>query len=204
MPGHFSPIPVSRPSPAPQTLAGSWRLPVFALGLRLSFGQASWPARTYAAAAGGARCWPIVRLLQRAVLLEVVEDGADGLRLFDAGDDLHLAAAVDAGFHVDTEDALEPLRPGHRAALLVGRSIIRVGGFTRRIAALAAMRGRELRAQVRVRGKDAVEAGQVRARRRHQRRQFGDKVHRLKLHMRGAVAPRRFERVAHPALRRDR
>jgi hypothetical protein len=85
--------------------------------------------------------------------------------VFDAGDDLHLAAALDAGFYVDAEDALEALCPGRRAALLVGRSIIRVGGFTRRIAAFAALRWRELRAQVRVRGKDAVEAGQVRARR---------------------------------------
>ncbi len=123
----------------------------------------------------GGRCarrWPIVRFLQRAVPPEVVEDGADGVRIFDAGDDAHAAAAMGAGGHVDVEDALEALRPGHGAPFLCRRSIIRAGDFsTRRPAAFAAMRGRELGAQVRVRGEDAVEAGQVRARWRDQRRQ---------------------------------
>ena len=50
----------------------------------------------------------------------------------------------------------------------------------------------------------AVESGQVRTRRRHQRGEFGDELDRLELHVRGAVAPRRLELVAHPALRRDR
>lgn len=38
-----------------------------------------------------------MRLLQRAVLLEVGEDGADGGGFLDAGDDPYRAAAVGAG-----------------------------------------------------------------------------------------------------------
>ncbi len=37
----------------------------------------------------------------------------DGL-VFDAGDDLDGAAAASAGLHVDVENTLEPLCPGHR------------------------------------------------------------------------------------------
>lgn len=55
------------------------------------------------------------------------------------------------------------------------------------IGALAAPRGRQLRAQVRVRGKDAVKPG---AGRRDQRRQFGDEIHWIPFHMCGPVAPR--------------
>ena len=58
-----------------------------------------------------ARCRPVVRFLHRAVFREVVEDRADGGGFFDTGDDAHRAAAVDAGFHVDTKHALEALRP---------------------------------------------------------------------------------------------
>ncbi len=68
----------------------------------------------------GARCGPVVRLLQRAVFLEVGEDGANGLGVFDAGDDPHRAAAVGAGGDVDGKDPLEPLRPAHRTALRSG------------------------------------------------------------------------------------
>jgi len=54
------------------------------------------------------------------------------------------------------------------------------------------------------RSKDAVEAGQVGARWRHQGREFGDEVHRLEVHVRRAVLPRRLQLVTHPTLRRDR
>jgi hypothetical protein len=47
----------------------------------------------------------------------VGEDATDDLRLFDAGDDLHRAAAVFAGLELDAEDAFEPLRSSHREAL---------------------------------------------------------------------------------------
>jgi len=57
-----------------------------------------------------ARFGPVVRFLQRAVLCEVVEDGADGGGFFDAGHDPQRAAAVAARAHVDVEDALT-LRP---------------------------------------------------------------------------------------------
>jgi len=100
-----------------------------------------------------ARCRPVVRFLQRAVLFEVGEDSADGGRFFDAGDDAHRAATVDACVHVDVEDALEALRPGHRLTLLNGSALVcarlgrcHVGGWP-----FAAPRLRQLRAPRRVR-----------------------------------------------------
>lgn len=64
-----------------------------------------------------ARCRPLVRVLQRAVLCEVGEDGGGS---FDAGDNANYAAAVEAPVHIDVENALETLRPGHRATALHG------------------------------------------------------------------------------------
>ena len=99
-----------------------------------------------------ARCRPVVRWLPRAVLCEVGEDGSDGCGFFDAGDDAHRAAAVDAGFHVDTKHALEALRLGHRMPALNGAAVVdggpgpsHVGGWP-----FAAPRWRQLRAQLRV------------------------------------------------------
>jgi len=54
------------------------------------------------------------------------------------------------------------------------------------------------------RSKDAIKPGQVGARWRHQRREFGDELNRLDVHVRRAVLPRRLELVAHPALRQKR
>jgi len=51
-----------------------------------------------------------VRFLQRAVLFEVGENGADGGGFFDAGHDPHRATTVDERAHVDVENALEALR----------------------------------------------------------------------------------------------
>ena len=73
-------------------------------------GHGRWPARS----------GPVVRLVQRAVLCEVGEDGADGVGFFDAGHDPYRTAAVDAGAHVDAEHALETLRLSHRTAAFVG------------------------------------------------------------------------------------
>ncbi len=155
-----------------------------------------------------ARCGPVVRFFPRAVLLEVGEDGADGGGFLDAGDDPHGATAVDAGGDVDGKDPLEPLRPAHRTALLLGaaRRVVGADVHWRRIARrpLAAPRGRQLRTQVCIRGEYAVEAGEMRARWRDQRRQLGDEIHRIPFHMRGAIAPRGLELVTHPALERYR
>jgi hypothetical protein len=94
--------------------------------------SASWPAGCHAATAG--------------------EDGADCCGLFDAGHDPYRAAKVAARAHVDVEDALEALRPSHRAARLVGAAVLAVGPSRRlvRRTALAAPRWRQLRAQLRV------------------------------------------------------
>jgi hypothetical protein len=67
---------------------------------------------------------------------------------------------------------------GHRATALVGGAVVgRFGrvvvGYVRRWT-FAAPGGCELRAQLRVRRKDALKPGQVRTQWRHQRREFGD------------------------------
>jgi len=139
------------------------------------------------------------------VFLEVGEDGADGFGFLDAGDDPHRAAAVGAGGDVDGKDPLEPLRPAHRTALLLGAARLVVGACVnrRRIARrpLAAPRWRHLRAQVCIRGEYAVEAGEMRASWRDQCRQLGDEVHRIPFDMRGPISPRRRELIPHPTLR---
>jgi hypothetical protein len=52
---------------------------------------------------------------------EVIENPLDDGRLFDACDDAKLAAAAPAGFDVDCEDALEPLRLSHCPMFVGGR-----------------------------------------------------------------------------------
>ena len=96
------------------------------------------------------------------------------------GGEFDVPAAVGAGGDVDGKDPLEPLRPAHRTALLLGAARLVVGADVhwRRIARrpLAAPRGRQLRTQVCIRGEYAVEAGEMRARWRDQCRQLGDEV----------------------------
>ncbi len=145
-------------------------------------GHGRWPARRGA----------VVRVVQRAVLCEVGEDGADGCGFLDAGHDPYRTAAVDAGAHVDAKHALETLRPAHRAAALVGGAFVtarssrfRVGGRL-----FAAPRRRQLRTQTGVWCEYAVETGQVGAWWRDQRRQLGDEIHRIPFDMGGSIPPR--------------
>jgi hypothetical protein len=49
---------------------------------------------------------------------QMLQDAADDLRIFDAGDNFHRAAAVFAGLDLDAEDRFEPCAlPGHRGVL---------------------------------------------------------------------------------------
>jgi hypothetical protein len=100
---------------------------VAALG-RVAISPSGWAGGGVARGRSGrcARRGAVVRLLQRAVLLDVGADGADGGGLFDAGDDPHGATALDPRGRVDVEDALEALRPAHRAALVVGAAVVAV------------------------------------------------------------------------------
>ena len=119
MRSHFSPNPGTGPSAA---LRGRGRIGSDSgLAAGCVAGASSRGGRR------GARCGPVVRLLQRAVFLEVGEDGADGGGFLDAGDDPYRAAAVGAGGDVDGKDPLEPLRPAHRTALLLGAARLVVG-----------------------------------------------------------------------------
>ena len=85
-----------------------------AVGFR---GWGAWPILRLCGHGHGrwaARSGPVVlRFLQRAVLFEVGEDGADGCGFFDAGHDPYRTAAVDASAHVDAKHALEALRQLH-------------------------------------------------------------------------------------------
>jgi len=64
------------------------------------------------------RASPIERLAHSA---EVIENPLDDGGLLDARHHPKLAAAAPAGFDVDHEDALEPLRPSHRPVLHLAR-----------------------------------------------------------------------------------
>ena len=82
-----------------------------AVGFRC-WGVGAWPIlrlRGHGHSRWAARSGPVVSFLQRAVLCEVAEDGADGVGFFDAGHDPYRTAAVDAGAHVDAKHALEAL-----------------------------------------------------------------------------------------------
>jgi len=126
-------------------LAAACRLPGFAFGIvagGVSRGHSGRCAR------GGS----VVRFLQRTVLFEVGENSADGGGFFDAGHDPHRAAAVAARAHVDVEDALEALCPGHRTPALNGAAVVDVGPGRCHVGGwpFAAPRWRQLRAQLRV------------------------------------------------------
>jgi hypothetical protein len=147
-----------------------------------------------------------MRLLQRAVFCEMGEAGSDRVWLFDAGNDPNRAAAMDAGGHVDVEHALRRCAQdidrrrssGERSSLLAWVDSPSLASRLPRPAGVNCARRLALGA------KDAVEAREVGAWWRHQRRQLGDEVDGLELDVRGAVLPRRLELVADPALRRDR
>ena len=97
------------------------------------------------------------------------------------------------------EYPLEPLRPAHGGMALGGSSVlwfIGRGGLAAR-----APPGRRDQCPVfTVRGKHAVETGQVHSWFGYQGRQSGQKIQRLEDHVGGAVAPGCLERVADVAV----
>ncbi|MCP5472343.1 MAG: MBL fold metallo-hydrolase [Sinobacteraceae bacterium] len=119
-------------------------------------------------------------------------------RLFDAGNHLELPAAARTGLDVDPEHPLQALGPVHRH--MAGRGGL-VGALLRlRLAPpLAPMRRRDGCAQPTVRCEHTVVPGQVHPRRRHQCREPCDEIQRLQHNVRGAVAVRRLQGVAHLA-----
>ena len=88
----------------------------------------------------------------------MIEDLADDQRVFNAGNDLHWAAANMAGFDIDAEHALEPLCPGHGGMALGGCSVLCfIGG----LAALAAPGRCDQRPVLAVGCEHAMETGEV-------------------------------------------
>ncbi len=115
------------------------------------------------------------------------------------------AAAVGAGGDVDGKDPLEPLRPAHRTALLLG---LRGSSWALTSTGAASPAGRLPRPEgVSCARRFAFgantpwKAGEMRARWRDQCRQLGDEVHRIPFDMRGPISPRRLELIPHPTLR---
>jgi hypothetical protein len=134
----------------------------------------------------------------RRGLLQVRKNSGDDLRLLDAGDDLEPAATADAALDLDTKDSLEPPCPVH--GHVFGRQPPgRIGSWSCLRSTDAPVRGRHGSAQFAVRGEYTVIPGQVHLRRRHQRGKAGHEIQRLDHDVRGAVALRGLERVAHMA-----
>ena len=103
----------------------------------------------------------------------MLEDAADDLRVFDAGDDLHRAATVLAGLDLDAEDAFEELRPTHRGVRWHRTALPRACRTT-----AAALGGHDLRTQAVIRCKHPVVARQVHSGAGHQSGQPGQKIQR--------------------------
>lgn len=125
---------------------------------------------------------------------KMTQNPLDDVRPLDTGDDLDRAATVLADLDIDLEHAPEAPGPSHGAMLL---------GFGRRGCAgqsLAAPGRRDLRTQAAVGCENTVIASEVDAGPWDQGRQPGDEIQWLQQHMRGAVTPGRFERVAHQTL----
>ena len=80
--------------------------------------------------------------------------------IFDAGDDIHRAAAFTAGFDVDAEYAFQALSPGHGCPLFGGRLVLPLIGCPGLIA-LAPPGRRHPRTVLTVRCEHAMETGQV-------------------------------------------
>jgi hypothetical protein len=111
----------------------------------------------------------------------------------------HTALSLD----VDVEHALEALRPSHRRPPL-GRGAVVCLGRCLACCTLAPPGLGHLRAVRAVRGKHAVEAGEIDARFGHQRGQSCDEIQRLEEHVRGTVRVGRLQLVAHQAARGER
>ena len=111
----------------------------------------------------------------------MLEDGGDDVRVFDAGDNMQLGAALGASLYVNGEDPFQPLHPGHGCPWLV----VCLGLASRH----------DVFTLFAVWGEHTVEAGEVQTRTRHQRGQAGNKVERVEHDMGGAVAKRPFEFV---------
>ena len=90
---------------------------------------ASWVERGESSAEQTRRCPRGGQQAERfrgCLFLQMGEDLLDHHRVFNTGNDLDGAAAFTAGFHVDIEDALEALRPGHGCPAFGGRSVFGV------------------------------------------------------------------------------
>ncbi len=113
----------------------------------------------------------------------------DHCRIFNAGNHLHGATTVTAGFDVDAENTFQALCPVHDGMMFCRRlisGVIRALGFS----ALAPLRGRDLYPVFAVRRKHPVETCQVDAGSGYQRGQLCHEIQRLKKDVRGAITVR--------------
>ena len=122
---------------------------------------------------------------------KVPDSKVDHQRIFDAGNDFHAAATDAARFDVDIEYTLQTLRPAH-CCMACNRCCaflpVRFGLTTS-----ASPRRRHQRAMLAVGCEHAIIARQIDPWFRHQRRQPGNEVQRLKNHMRRTIPIGRLE-----------
>lgn len=115
--------------------------------------------------------------------------------VFNAGDHFHDAATFATCLDIDVENALQSLRPGHGCATFGLRLVLRFIGRLG-LAASATPGGRHQSAVLAIGGKYTVETGQVYSRFRHQCRQLGNEIQRLKDDVGSAVVAGRLELVS--------
>ena len=132
------------------------------------------------------------RIDRHGLPAKVLENPLNDRRLLDAGNDAQPTAALPAGLDVDGEYALEALGPGHPPLPFGDRCF-----GTCSDGGTAGGPGYDLSPVWARRCEHPVVPGQVGAGLRHQRGEAGNKVFRLEHHVRGTVAIRRLQRVAH-------
>ena len=122
---------------------------------------------------------------------EVLENPLNDRRRLDAGDDAQSTAALPAGLDIDREHPLEALRPRHPRMPIDGRWLATLGN--------SACPGHDPGPLGARRREHAMVPSQVGAGCWYQRSESRNKVLRLENHVRGAIAIRRLECIAHVA-----
>jgi len=112
--------------------------------------------------------------------------------ILDTGNHLGLTSALRAGRHIDVENPLQALRPGHALAPLFGCLVfVFLAG-----AAFTTFSRRHLNTVFAVGYEHTMEPGQVDSWLGNQGRQLGDEIQRLENDMRGSIILGRLELVA--------
>ena len=124
--------------------------------------------------------------------LKMSQDPVDGVLLLDASDDFDRPTAATANLNVDIEHALESLGPGHSSMALGRCPYFRICA---RLKCLATSGRSDFPAPAVIRRQDAVVAGEIDSRFRHQCCQPCDEIHGVKCHLRRPIPVRRLQGI---------